>query len=242
MARALAPVAVAALVSALAAGCSDDGDADSDAEDDDSDVAVAPLTEEQISEAVLQEDNIGEGWTSTPSSEDDSSGPGCFGDIDALTDGLPEKAKAGTEFAYGDAELPFVESSVTAYDDETAIAAVFDQVQTVLAACTTITDTDEEGVIWDLAMVFDDSATLDDVDDQFHASATGTLTQPGGDPVEIFIEWTSVRLGPNIGTVATIDTQERPTEHATWAEIAVDRLAAVAEGEEPDATTAPAPA
>jgi len=234
-----------ALVAALATGCGDGGDSDSDSDSDDQpeqDRPVVALTEDQISEAVLQDDNLGEGWTATPSSDDDSVVPGCFGDIDTLTEGLAEEAKGGTEFGYGEAELPFVESSVTAYEDETAIAAVFEQVKTVLASCSTIADTDEDGIVWDLAMTYDDAATHDDVDDQFRASASGTLTQPGQDPTEIHIEWTSVRLGPNVGTVATIDTQERPTEHATWSGIAFERLVDVAEGEEPEETTAPAPA
>lgn len=237
--RALAPVAVLALVSALAAGCSDD---DGDSDSDEKDRPVVALTEEQISDAVLQEDNLGEGWAAMPSSDDDSVGPGCFGDIDTLTEGLAEAAKGGTEFAYGEAELPFVESSVTAYEDETGIAAVFEQAKTVLAACSTISDTDDDGIAWDLTMTFDDAAAHDDVDDQFQLAASGTLTQPGGDPTDIHIEWTSVRLGPNVATVATIDTQERPTEHATWSEIAFERLVDVAQGDEPEDTTAPVPA
>lgn len=237
---ALAPVAVPALAAALLAGCSDDGGSDADAEPEDA--PVTALDQEQVAQALLQDDNMGEGWTSEPSGEDETVGPGCFGDIDALTEGLPERAKGGTEFAYGEQELPYVESSITAYQDETAIASVFEQVKTVLAACSTIAETDEDGVAWDLTLVYDDAATQDDVDDQFHLSASGSFAQPGSEPVDVFIEWTTVRLGPNVGTVTTVDTQERPDEHATWTEIAVDRLDAVAEGEEPEATTAPAPA
>lgn len=238
-ARALASLAVVALVSAVATGCGDNGGSDSD--EDEEDRSVSALTEEQISEAVLQEDNLGDGWTATPSSEDDSVGPGCFGDIDMLTEEVAEEAKGGTEFAYGEAGLPFVESSVTSYEDEEAIVDVFEEVKTVLAECSTISDTDGDGIAWDLAMTYDDAATQDDVDDQFRLSASGTLTQPGQDPTNINIEWTSVRLGPNVGTVATIDTQERPTEHETWAGIAFERLVDVAEDDEPEETTAPAP-
>lgn len=231
---------VLVIVSALAAGCSDDGGSGSD--DDEQDTPIVALTADQITEAVLQPDNMGDGWTSTPSTEeDDTEGPGCFGDIDTLTEGLT-KETGGTEFAYGDTQLPLVESTVTAYDDEPAITAVFDQAQTVLGACSTIADTDGDGATWDLALTFDDSANFDDVDDQFQLSATGSFTQPDSSPVEITITWTSVRLGPNVASVTTIDTQQRTTEHAAWAEIAVDRLEAVAEGEEPEATTAPAPA
>jgi hypothetical protein len=241
-ARALAPIGVLALVAVLAAGCSDDSDGDDESEDE-PDAKITALTDEQIAEAVLQDDNLGEGWASEPATDDDSVGPGCFGDIDTLTDGLEEKAKGGTEFAYGETELPYVESTITAYGDDNAITAVFDQVQTVLGGCSTVSDTDEDGGQWDLTLTYDESATYDDVDDQFHLTATGTFLQSGATaPTSIIIDWTTVRVGPNVGTVTTIDTQPRATEHAVWAEIAVERLTDVAEGEEPEATTAPAPA
>ncbi len=241
-ARVLARVAVAALVSLLAAGCSDDGDSDSDVKDDESKAAVGALTEEQIAEAVLQEDNLGEGWTSEPSDDsDDNPAPGCLRDIEGLTDGLPEKAKGGTELSYGEDELPSVESTVSAYQDEAAISALFDQVQTALTGCTTISATDDEGLTWDLTLTSDEELTLD-VDDQSNVSGSGTLTAEEGQTVDIYIEWTNVRVGQNIGAITTFDVQSRTAEHDTWAQIAVDRLNAVIAGEEPAATTAPAPA
>jgi len=259
--RSLAPVAVLALVSALAAGCS--GDGDEDAEDggtvyvdqygnpvdpdengeggeDGEDAGTPSMTEEQIAEAVLQSDNMGSGWTSTPSIEDETTAPGCFADVDTLTEGLTEKAKGGTDFTYSSG-LPDVESTVSAYDDEAAISAVFDQVQTALAACTTVTGPDSDGNEWALSVTTSEDATYD-VDDQLAVSASGTFTEPGGSPTQIYIEWTNVRVGPNVGSVTTIDIEPRPTEHDLWAQIAVDRLLAVVNGEEQAATTAPAPA
>jgi len=268
--RSLAPIAVLALVSALAAGCS--GDGDKDAEDggtvyvdqdgnpvdpdengedgeggeggedgeDGEDAGTPSLTEEQIAEAVLQSDNMGSGWTSTPSIEDETAAPGCFADVDTLTEGLTKKAKGGTDFTYSSG-LPDVESTVSAYDDENAISAVFDQVQTALAACTTVSGADGDGNEWNLSVTTSEDATFD-VDDQLAVSASGTITEPGGSPTQIYIEWTNVRVGPNVGSVTTIDIEPRPTEHDIWAQIAVDRLLAVVNGEEPAATTAPAPA
>lgn len=240
--RRAATLAVLVLVSAVAAGCSDDGDSDSDGSDNEQEATAVALTTEQIAEAVLQEDNMGEGWTSEPSTDDDSVGPGCFADIDTLTEDLEDEAKGGTAFEYGEAEQPYVESTITAYADESGIAAVFDQVQTVLGACSTISDTDDEGGTWELSMTYDDASSIDDVDDQFTLNATGTYLPAGGSTtIAISIDWTSFRVGPNVGTVTTIDTESRPTEHANWAAIAGARLVAVAHGEEPEPTTAPAP-
>lgn len=241
-ARALAPVAVAALVAVLAVGCSDDGDPDSDATDDERKAPMGALTEAQIAEAVLQEENLGEGWTSEPSDDDeDDQAPGCLGDIEGLTDGLPEKARGGTEFTYGEQERPLIESTISAYADQAAITALFDQVQVALTGCTTISDTDDDGVTWDLALTSDEEVSLE-VDDQSNVSATGTLTTEQGETVDIYIEWTNVRVGHNIGSITTFDVEPRTAEHDTWAQIAVDRLNAVIAGEEPETTTAPAPA
>jgi hypothetical protein len=239
--RALAPVVVLALVSALAAGCSDDGDSGSDDENDAKDTPVVALTSDQIAQAVLQPDNMGEGWTSEPSTDDDTTAPGCLADVQILTDQLERQDRGGTEFGFGDNELPSVESTVSTYADVNAISAVFDQVQTVVAACTTVTGPDGDGNEWNVTLTTTEEQVYDDVDDQYSVSGSGTFTTPDGTTVDIYLEQTSVRVGPNVASIATSDTQSRTTEHAAWVEIAVERLLDVAEGDEPEATTAPAP-
>lgn len=239
MTRALAPLAVLALISALAAGCSDDGD-DSDDTADEKDVAVEALTAEQIAEAVLQPDNLGDGWTSAPSTDEESTAPGCLADLEVLTEQLERQDRGGTEFSYGD--ILTVESTVSTYADETAISAIFDQVQTVAAACTTVTGPDGNGNKWNVTLTTTDEARYDDVDDQYSVTGSGTLTTPDGTDVQIYLEQTAARLGPNVASISTFDLEARTTEHAAWAEIAIDRFVDVAEGEEPEATTAPAPA
>lgn len=240
LARPLASVAVLALVSAFAAGCGDDSGDSDDGADDEPEVAVTALTPDQIAEGVLQSDNMGDGWTSEPSTEDDSTAPGCLANVETLTDGLEEKDKGGTKFSYEGTSLT-VESTISAYDDEPGLTAVFDQVQVAVAACTTVTGPDGDGNTWDLTLTSSDEAVYDDVDDQYSVSGTGTFTTPEGENFEVYLEQTAVRLGPNVASVNTIDINSRTTEHATWAEIAVERFVDVAEGDEPDGTTAPAP-
>lgn len=236
----LAPIAVLALIPALA-GCGDDGGSDSDSDPKDDSHPVVALTEEQIAEAVLQADNLGEGWTAEPSEEDEEdTAPDCLAEVESLIDQLERKARGGTEFAYGDSDLS-VESTVSAYEDENAITALFDQVQTVLGACGSVSDTDEDGNTTELTLTVDDAATHADVDDQYHLSGTGTYTTASGQSADIYLEQTSVRVGPNVATINTFGLQSRTEEHATWAGIAVERLVDVAHGEEPEATTAPAP-
>lgn len=237
MNRALAPVLALALVAALAA-CGGDGDSEPKASEEPEQPVVA-LTSDQIEQAVLQADNMGEGWTSEPATESEDEAPGCLGDIDTITEGLERTERGGTQFDNGDLR---VESTVSAYADETALSGVFDLVQSTLAACTTVEGTDADGNTWDVDLTTSDDATYDAVDDQYSVSGSGTITASTGQVIEVHLEQTAVRVGPNVGSISTFDTQSRTTEHAVWAEIGVDRLVDVAHGEEPEATTAPAPA
>ncbi|PWN01879.1 hypothetical protein DJ010_15095 [Nocardioides silvaticus] len=236
MTRASAPVAALVLVVlTVAAGCTD---TDSDAED--TDEPVGALTSEQIATAVLQPENLGDGWESAPAAEDeDGTAPGCLADLEALTDQLEAEEQGGTEFTFG--EVLTVESTVSAYADETQIKAIFDQVQTVAAACTGVTGTDDDGNEWNLTLATSDDAVHDDVDDQYSVTGSGTLTTPSGADVQVHLETTQVRLGPNVASVSTFDFEERTTEHQAWSEIAIERFVDVAEGEEPETETAPAP-
>jgi hypothetical protein len=243
--RALASVAVLALISALAAGCSDDGgDSDDEAGDDGGThvVAVQALTPDQIAQAMLQTDNLGDGWVGEPSTEDEGGGaPGCLADIESITEGLEEQDKGGTVFDYGDSALR-VESTVSAYPDATTIGGTFDLVASTIATCTDVSGPDGDGNTWDLTLTSSDEVTYDDVDAQYAISGSGTITGTDGTSIDVYLEQTAVRVGPNVGSITTFDTQSRTTEHATWAEIAVERFVDVAQGEEPEATTAPAPA
>jgi hypothetical protein len=249
--RSLAPLAVLALVAATTAGCNDDSGKDADAQETvvvdqngqtiggDPD-ALPAMTPDQISQAVLQDDNMGDGWTSAPYTDSDTAAPGCLSDVKTLTAGLQKKDKGGTEFSYGD--TPSVDSTVSAYADATALGAVFDQVQVAVAACTKVTGPDGDGNNWDVTLTSTDDPGYEGVDDQYSVSGTGTLTTPDGTTVDIYLEQTAVRIGANVASVSTFDLQSRTTEHDAWAQIAVDRFVAVANGDEPAATTAPAPA
>lgn len=236
----VAPATAFALIPILLAGCSDSGDSGDAGDNATETAAIVALTADQIAQAVLQPENLGDGWTSEPSTDDEGAAPGCLADVEALTDQLPRQDRGGTEFSYGDTLQ--VESTVSTYADQTAIAAIFDQVQTVVAACTTVTGPDSNGNEWDLSLTTSDEVVYDDVDDQYRLSGSGIVTTPSGAEFDIYVEQTAVRVGPNVGSISTSDTQPRATEHTTWAEIAVARLRAVAAGNEPEATTAPAPA
>lgn len=263
--RSLVAVAALVLVPMLAAGCGDDsGDAEAeetttvtvdqdgnvidgddggeegDDPDDDGDEAIPPLSQEQLDQAVLQPENFSEAWTSEPGDEEPAStGLGCWSDIDALTDSVPEQAKSAVEISYGDAALPALESEVSAYADEDQLTTLFDDFQAAVAECSTISGTDEDGLTWAVSINSDDTAT-EGVDDQVNLAGSGTVSN-GDQSFDVYLYATFVRRGANLMTVSATDSVDRGAEWGNWRVVALDRFVAVTAGEEPPVATAPDP-
>jgi hypothetical protein len=239
----LAAVAVLALVATSAAGCGGDDKSDSSSDSDSSSSAgaVSELSEDQLGQAVLQPENLGDGWTQTPSDDSDDSSPGCLAEVQAITDSVDEAAKVSFDYTYGDAGIPLVTSSASAFDDQDTLVQAFDEVKNKLAACSTVTGTDADGTAYDLTMSYDDTAT-DGVDDQVNLTLEGSITTNGTDTA-IAERITMVRLGPNVATTAMLNLGDSSAVGAfdSYQQIAIDRIVAITNGDEPAATTAPAP-
>lgn len=243
--RRLAAVATLALVATTAAACSDDegsggsgGSGGSDGGD-----ATTQLTQEQVEQVALTEENVGDGFTreETPDENDNGDGPGCLGEVGAITDGIEEAADINVEYSYGDAGVPLVQSGASSFDDEAEFVDAFDQVKEILSGCTTITGTDENGLAYDLTVTYDDTAA-EGVDDQVHVEMTGTLSAEG-DEATISQAITMARIGPNVVTLGMVDygAPETIAAFGTYEQIGLDRFVAVVNGDEPAETTAPAP-
>lgn len=236
-ARRIGVVASLAVVSVLAVGCGDDSD------DAGSGDPAAVLSEDQVASAAIGLDNLGEGWTEEPADEEeDSPAPGCLGEIDQVTETDEPAAEVEKTYGHGEISLPRVQSGVATFDDEDSVASAFDDVQVALADCTTVEGTDEEGTEYNLTLTYDDSATGDAVDDQLNLVAAGTILTPGGQEVSLSLHMTMARIDNNVALIATSDFSDPATLHASVSQIGIDKLAAVVAGEEPPATTAPAPA
>jgi hypothetical protein len=230
--------ATLAAVAALAGACGgDDGD-DSDDTQDPTTTASSTLTEEQAEQAALTPDTLGTGWTEDPAEEgEDEAGPGCLGEIDAITDSIEETVKVDRTFRYEDG-LPQVTSSVSSYPDEDALIDVFDRFETEIENCTTI-EWEEEGFSYNLTITPDADIAGLVGDDQNGFTASGTLVTPAGDESPLHLHATFVRVGPNIASISTTGVEDASAANQAFASIAAERLAAVASGEEPPATTAP---
>lgn len=244
----LAGIAGLAVVALMVAGCGDDSGSGGGGDD------VETLSQEQVEQALLTTDNLGTGFVvaeeDEDDEEDDDSGLGClFADVeesplDKLTE--DDNVEAEVEFEY-DAEIPSpgVQHSVSSSpkvdpDDEDVLKPIVDAID----GCTEVNETDDEGNVLDLTVSYDTEASDDRVDEQVNLFAEGTTTTPDGIEVPISFRFAFTRLDNNLsmlGVFTVFDDNGGPLFDA-YQQIAVDKLSAVIEGEEPPATTAPAPA
>ncbi|WP_183092577.1 hypothetical protein [Nocardioides stalactiti] len=261
--RCLAAAGSLALVALLAVGCGDDG-GDSAAQETETVVVTADvttpgptdgsdspddsgpaLTQEQLDVVVLTPENLGEGWTGGPVESDVESGaPGCFGEIETISDGLDaiEVAERDVEYDFGDDGEPSVHSGASSYSDGNAVAQAFDDLSAALSACTSVTGTDGEGYTWDLTVTSDDTVLSDATDDQVNVTAAGTVTDSAGTSYDLTLHQTYVRIGKNVITVGVSGVSDQSALQAGYTQIAVDRLVAVIIDSDPSETTGPQPA
>ena len=238
----LAALAVLALVATSAAACGgDDKTASDDSSTSSSSSAAPELTQDQLGQAVLQPENFTDGWTQTPSDDSNDDSPGCLADVQAITDAVDEAAKVSFDYTYGDAGIPLVTSSASAFDDEDTLVQAFDDVKSKLQACSTVTGTDSDGTVYNLTMSYDDTSSAD-VDDQVNLTLDGSITTNGTDTT-IAERITMARLGPNVLTTAELNLGDSSSlsDFDAYSSIALDRFVAVVNGEQPAEATAPAP-
>ncbi|KAA1429388.1 hypothetical protein [Nocardioides antri] len=265
--RVLATAGCLALVSLLAVGCGDDG-GDADAEetetvyvdtegnviddpsgedggDDVEDDSGPALTQEQLEVVVLTPENVGDGWTGGPvESDEDSEAPGCFGEIETISDNLDplEVAEHDVEYSYGDSGVPVINSGASSYQDGNAVAQAFEDLDAVLSTCTSVTGTDGEGNTWDMTVSYDDTVVSDATDDQVNVTTSGTFTDPSGSEYDLTIHQSYVRIGKNVITIGVTDFSDQSALQEAYTQIAIDRLVDVITDSEPDETTGPQPA
>lgn len=260
--RFLATAGSLALISLLAVGCGDDDggeaeaqetetvfvDADGNVIDDQSDDVTddsgPALTQEQLEAVVLTPENVGDGWTGGPvESDEDSDAPGCFGEIEAISDSLDplEVAEHDVEYTFGDSGVPAISSGASSYDDGNAVDQAFTDLSAVLSACTSVSGTDGDGYAWDMTVTYDDTLVSDATDDQINVTASGTVTDASGTEYDLTIHQSYVRIGRNVITIGVTDVSDQSALQAGYTQIAIDRLIDVIIDSEPAETTGPQP-
>lgn len=201
-----------------------------------------PLTKDQLSDAALTIDNLGgEGWVEGEPDDDENEAPGCLAEVEKVDD--LEELKTGSvevSFEYGEIGIPGLRSEVIsseAGDDDFETA--FDAVADVIEECHTIEETEDDGTSYTLELTTDDDR-VDGADRQINVHGEGTVSTQGMN-LEFSMEMSFVQVGVNGVSLMTVNMAGGEIDHEAYAQLAVERLAAVADGEEPSDDQGPEP-
>lgn len=158
--------AASVLVLALAlAGCGG-GEGDDEAK---------PLTQEQITSALITTDDIGEEFQ-VKEDEDDDADLGCLSAVDEIDDGFPgaeHSAEVSIE-ATTEGNVPEVGNQINAFTDAAAATKALDDFAASFDGCDSVQET-RDGVTVDLEIETADSPLSGDVDQQLDIDIEGTV-------------------------------------------------------------------
>lgn len=200
------------------------------------------LDDDQVERALLTLDNLPDGWVeSSEDDDDDEDAPGCLANLDDL-EGTDSESDADIDFEAGDdIGLPALSNGVASFGSERDVTEAMDTFRDAFEDCNHIDYTDpEDGTTIVLDFESDDEKSSPEVDDQFNLKATGTIASGLELPFGL---WVSVaRIDNHTTTVMLTDLDlGTGTLLDPYTAIAVDRLVAVIDGEDPEATQGPAP-
>jgi hypothetical protein len=233
--RRASAVAVLVAASGLLVACGDDSD------DGSGGSSVVVLDDDQVKEALLTLDNLPDGWVESSEDDgDDDDAPGCLADLDDL-EGTDSESDAHVDFEIDDElGLPALTNGVASFNSERDVTEAMDKLRDAFEDCDHVDYTDpDDGTEIVLDLAIDDEKSSPAVDDQFNLTATGTITNGLEFPFGL---WVSVARVDNHTTTVMITDLSEDTESMLdpYTTIAVDRLVAVINGEEPEAVQGPA--
>ena len=234
--RRLASASAVALALVLT-GCGGDGGSGG------ADESSEPLSQEQADTALLTEGNLGEGFVVNPDEgDDDSDGLGCLAFIADL--GESEDAATTAEIDYEfESELgnPAVISIIESYDDTDGADTAVDNLRGELEGCDSVEYEDEDGTTFSLDVTSDEEQTADGTDAQLNLTASGTIAS-GEMEFPFTLALSVSQVGQHLTMVGVTDLgSSSSVDVDAYTQMAVDRVTAVAEGDDPAETTAPAP-
>lgn len=200
---------------------------------------VEVLTQQQAEEALLSAENLSEQYRVAPDDQDDNDDLTDMGCLTALGD-LEEKEadrEAEVDYEFDDEMgLPVVFSAVSSYAKTGDLTDAFERFRSEMEGCDRIEHTDEDGATMTLDLTIDDEKVTTDVDDQINFSGTGSIESEGFE-LPMGLWFTVARVDNHLTMVGVSDLGDGGSSMiGSLAEVAVDRLVAVASGEEPPAT------
>jgi len=192
-----------------------------------------PLTQEQITSALISTDDIGDEFQVMEEDEDDDTDLGCLGAVDDIDDGFPgaeHSAEVSIE-ASTDGNVPEVGNQINTFTDEAAATKALDDFAASLDGCDSVQETSDD-VTFDLEIETDDSPLSGDVDQQLDIDVEGTVASGEVEfPLSQRVRF--MRIGSVITATyfSSLQTSTR-SEANDLAELAVAKILPLIEGGE----------
>jgi hypothetical protein len=219
-------VTVLAVVAALTA-CQSDGGSGETGE-------LTVLSEDQLDDVVLSEDNVGPDFTVDEGDDDDEPSPGCLGALDQVDDVTDNANSSEVSYAAdNDFGLPSVFSGAASFESTKKVTGLIDDLESAFDDCRQVNETDDDGTTYDLVISTDTEKTSAAGDQQLNIDVNGTIGSEGLS-LPFNLATALVRVDNHLLMVATGDVDEEAiglVEPLT--EIAISRLQSVLDDEEP---------
>lgn len=239
--RALRSAFLPALVCAIAlslTACGADDDGPSGSEASNSDDAVV-LTEDQLGQVLLPGSVLGPSFKESESSDDEEDGDddlGCLTEVFQETDDQDEDKdvpSAESEWtATTDLELPGLFMAAASMPDVDRANEGIDEFRDAVDGCESVNVTDAEGTTTSLAVSVEDTPYTNLVDEQLTIIAEGSIE--AGLEFPFYLELTIARVDNNVALLGFSDiVADAGNAPQTYATALIERLTAVASGEDP---------
>ncbi|MET3961081.1 hypothetical protein ABIE44_001015 [Marmoricola sp. OAE513] len=234
--RLSASAAAALVLGAVLTGCGSDSKSDDKSDKADKAPKVTALSTADAEKALLTLGNLGDnGFTLDEDADHTSGAPGCLDGFDAITDASDAPTHVVRDFTAGsETGFPLISSSVDSYDSVEDAKEALEDFRDAMADCTTVDDTDSDGVATKLAVTTSDDKTDDSTDDQVNLTAVGTIAATDGSyPLGLWAA--AVRIDNHVHVITVGDLDDAaPGDIEELVQVVNDRLIAVAKGDEPD--------
>lgn len=194
---------------------------------------VERLSKVEAVQALLTQENVGQDdfKLSKDDDEDDDSSLGC---LDALDDQDDAPTDVERNFvADTEIEAPTIISGVASYDKVSDASDSFESARDAFDDCHKVNETDKDGAVTKLNLTVDEEKTTSKADEQLNVVGVGSV-ESNGFEVPVGIWFSAVRIDNHLTLVGMSDLEtDKDRSLDDLVKIAVDRLEAVAAGEEP---------
>ncbi|CAN5630565.1 hypothetical protein BH11ACT8_BH11ACT8_16050 [soil metagenome] len=175
---------------------------------DETPAEAAPLTEAQLTSALLSPDDVPDGYAQSDAgdTEDSTVFDGtCLADVSQFDDQVGDQpdATSKTEFTLDeDAGQGAISASLSTYPDADKVTAAMGAFYDSVTGCTNLSFTDDQGLSYDIDVSIGDEVTIDGADQQLRIGLTGSIGT-SGQSLPIDFAFLVVQEGSSISTVGT---------------------------------------